>query len=296
MKEIISYLYKINIIEEFKYDDDILYKDDKNISYLFKEVHDEKHIHYFFNLINTLNQYNFFAYNYKLNIYNQPISTYNEKKYVLINVKSDYTKNLDIDDLFDFYNQSNRLLADKINYTNSWDVLWENKIDYLTNHFNSNKNNNKKIDIIFNYYISLAESALLYLLNIKRTFSTNNHISITHRRVDFSITKYDFYNPLNFIIDIEQRDIGEYIKSLFYKDMDYLEDLNYYLKTHRLDKYQASMLFIRIVYPSIFFDDYEKNNVDLVKYFNFKKYENFIKKIYDVISSYILINKINWLN
>lgn len=295
MKKIISYLYKINIINSSKYNDEIVYYDDNNNYYLYKEyTNNIKWIMYLYNSISYLNNYSFFAYNFKKNIYGDIVSIYNDKRFILIDIGTDFKKTIDIDDMLLFYRVSSKLLSNNIKYSNNWHILWEDKIDYLINHFNNNKLNNKNLSIIFYYYISIAENVLLYIIKISKNNNLfSNKVCFTHRRV--IATKFDFYNPLNFIIDTEIRDIGEYIKRLFYINEDYENELHYYLKINKLNKYEASILYARIVYPSIFFDDYERNNVDYKKYIDFDKYKDFIKKIYDVITSYIYIDKIDWL-
>lgn len=296
MNEIISYLYNINISNELKYDGQVLYKTNSS-HYLYKEIDNNySAILFLYNIIKQIKNYHFFSYNFKQNIFNDIISTYNEKKFVLIDVGNDYDKIVDFDDMFSFYNDSRNILICKVKYRNNWDLLWESKISYLSEHFNTNKLINKNYSLIFNYYISIAEIALEYLLKVKRRYSDNNQICFAHRRILYPNIKLNFYNPLNFIIDIEQRDISEYIKSLFYNHEDYENELVYYLKLHKMDHYSASLLYARIIYPSIFLDDYETNALKIEKYIDFDLYEKFIKKIYDIISSYILIDKIDWLD
>ena len=199
--------------------------------------------------------------------------------------------------MLNFYSISNRLIINKIKYKNNWDVLWESKINYLYQHFNNHQISNKNIFYLFNYYISISENVLKYIIKIKNeNYNNVNDISFVHRRIFYPNIKLNFFNPLNFIVDLKVRDIGEYIKSMYYNNKDYINDLSYFLKTNHLDRYTASMMYARIIYPSIFFDDYELNRVDISKYIKIAEYEKFTKKIYDLISSYIQIDKIDWLN
>lgn len=290
MKEMISYLYNINITDELHFDDKTIYKTENN-NYLLEEVDDIKQVQILNNYLLYLNSRTFFSYKFLNTIYNEIYFIHDNKNHVLISIGNDYDSLIDIDDMFDFYNKSNLLLQNKIKYNNNWEILWENKIDYLMMHFNNNKTTNKNIYLIFNYYISMAENALLYLKKVKKIYHINDQISFTHRRVGAHNYKLSFYNPTNFIVDLKIRDISEYIKSLYYENENYLIELEYYLKTNNLDQYLASFLFARIMYPTIFFDDYESGNLDFKKFINITKYENFIKKIYDVISSYISIEQ-----
>lgn len=295
MKEIISYLYKLNIIDEFKYNNQLIYKSDKS-NYLFYEVENINNIMFINNCVNILNQNRFFSYKFMLNIYNDIFSVYQEKRFVIIDIGNDYSKEVSFEDMLLFYDETTKILINKIKYKNNWDILWENKINYLINHFNSNYVSMKNYEVIFNYYISIAETALQYLIECKTKYKNNDKISFVHRRINYPNIKFDFYNPLNYIVDLEVRDISEYIKELYYSNENYLIELDFYLKTHNLDYYLASILFSRIIYPSVFFDDYEKNIILVKKYNNFDSYEKFVKKIYDLISSYIQIDSIDWLN
>ena len=294
MKEMIAYLYNIDIIETLNYKNDLIFKTN-NTHYLYKEVAEPEKILFINKYLIILNQYNFFSYIFKTNIYNEIISKNNNINFVLIDIGCNYKKTIDLDDMITFYKRSNLLLKQNIKYQNNWDSLWENKIDYITSHFMINYNSHKNIDTIFYFYISVAENTLHYLNALKYKYPINNDsISFTHRRIFFPNAGFDFYNPLNFIIDLEVRDIGEYIKTLFYNHDDYVNELHYYLKTHNLDFYTTSYLYVRIIYPSIFFDDYESNNIDINKYCNLDNYYNFSKKIYEIISSYIKIDEIKF--
>ena len=296
MENAISYLYGFVINKKVIYKEKTIYYTDRGI-FLFSEVDDAPKVYQIYNFIKSMNNYSKYLYTFYYNIYGDIITKTNECSFSLIKIDDSYNKKIDFIEMIEFYDWSykNIPIEYKKNYTNNWNTLWESKINYLLSHFNNNILTNKNYVLIFNYYISVAESALEYIMKLKEKSLLNYKDVLSHRRILSSNIKLDFYNPLNLIIDIEQRDIGEYIKSLYYKDEDYINELHYYLKIHKLDSYNASMLYARIVYPSIFLDDYESNNVSINKYIDFNKYENFIKKIYEVISSYINIDNIDWL-
>lgn len=292
MKEIISYLYQIDILDEINYKNEVIYKT-INSSYLFRIIDDENKVRNMYKYVFNLSGY---TYKFKRNIYNDIISIYQDTKFILLDIGNNYLEIVDFEDMLSFYNSSSILFSNNIKYKNIWDILWENKIDYLTLHFNNNYELNKSYNLLFYYYIHVGESALEYILKLKRKYTETGKISFVHRRIYSSNIKLYFYNPLNYIVDLEIRDIAEYIKVVYYKNEDYLNELNYYLKTHVLSPYEASLLYARIIYPSIFFDDYEAGTIDIDKYINFDNFEQFIKKVYEVISSYTLIDKIDLLN
>lgn len=296
MENAISYLYGFTISKKISYKDKTVYYTDKGI-FLFAKVEDAQKIYQLHNFIKNMNNTFKHIYTFYYNIYGDIISKINDHIFTLIKLDNDYSKKIDFIEMIEFYNWSFDNIPNtyKQKYTNNWVGLWEDKINYLLTHFNNNILNNKNYILIFNYYVSLAESSLEYLMKLNKNNLNNYKVVLSHRRIINSNIKLDFYNPLNLMIDIEQRDIGEYIKSLYYEDEDYINELHYYFKTHKLDSYNAAMLYARIIYPSIFFDDYESSNININKYINFKKYESFIKKIYEVISSYIKISNIDWL-
>ena len=54
------------------------------------------------------------------------------------------------------------------------------------------------------------ENAISYFNN-NVTFNSKKYIC--HKRVSVNMSLYDFLNPLNFVVDYKERDIGEYLKS-----------------------------------------------------------------------------------
>ena len=291
MKEIISYYYSIDVIDSINYEQYTIYKT-SNSNYLFMEVADSNKLVFYNEIISSVSNTGFFSYKCKKNIYGELFTKYYNNNYVLLDIGTDYKEEVDFVDMLSFYNKSSLYLSNNAKYNNNWESIWENKISYLADYFNNNFKTYKNYSVLFYFYISVAENSLLYIKKIKNKYMPTNKICFTHRRVFFPNRKIEFYNPFNFVIDLQVRDIGEYIKSLYYSDEDYLEELHYYLKTNVLNPYLASMLYVRTIFPSIFFDDFENSTIDISKYINFEKYLNFTKKVYEVISSYTSIDKL----
>ena len=59
MKEIISYFYKINVIDEIVFDDKKIFKTD-NSNYLYEEIDNPFQVLYIHNFNEKLNKYKFF--------------------------------------------------------------------------------------------------------------------------------------------------------------------------------------------------------------------------------------------
>ncbi len=298
MKNLIDYLYSIDITNIDKHDYYYLLKDN-HTTYLFSKYNHYRDFDFIYNICDELNKHYFYVYKLKKNIYNNILSTIDNEKYYLLDIGLNYDNELDFYEMVNFYKRSSVFLNRNFNFKCNWDILWENKIDYLHLHANNYLVSNKNIAPLFFYYLGLAENALIYVKTIEKNigFSINDRISFTHRRMPAHIKNLFFYNPFNLMIDLEVRDIAEYIKSMYYSDLDYINDLEYYLKTNLLTKYSASMLYARIVYPSNFFDYYENKSEEYFsgKFSDTNSYESFIKKTYELINSHVNIDKISWL-
>ena len=296
MRNLINYIYNIDVIKITKVNNDYFIKTNADC-FILKKVDNINNLQFVIKAANSINEYSFFSYKFIINIYNEFFSKLNDELYTLININNDYNNKVDFIEMLNFYNKSNLYLINKIKYKNNWDILWESKIDYLINYIRNNKIDNKNLMPLFWYYIGMCENALLYIRNINVPSSNNEKIAFCHRRIYEPNIKLNFYNPTNFIVDLEVRDVAEYIKVLFLNNKDYIEELNYYLKINKLKTYSASMLYARIIYPSYFLDYFENkvSNIKLDSFFETKNYELFIKKTYELINSYVKIPSIEWI-
>ena len=295
MKNIISYLYNMDIIDIKEYKNNSYIIKTNNSSYLLVSDFNQKSLSTLYSIISPMNQYHFISYKIENNLYGNITFDYDSKTYVLINIKNDYNEEANFDDVIELSNLTNNLLKNKLKYKNNWVTLWESKINYLSEHFINHISTNKNITSYFYYYVGVSESLFRYIKSINSNDDISSYISISHPRLYYPNKKLDYYNPLNFIIDLKVRDIAAYIKNLYLNELDYEGELKYYLKTNLLNIYLASMLYARILYPSSFFDQYE-NSFDVKnRYLDIDSYENFAKNIHNIINSFIKIDKIKWL-
>lgn len=233
-----------------------------------------------------------------LNINNQILTKINDNNYILMKVCS-FTKQLDLEQIVSLGKLTR--LKDSSKYENKWSYLWEKKIDYIENQVQE-INIDKDIINSMDYYIGLTENAIYMLKKINYQYSDLDNIVLSHKRVEYPLYSFLFYNPNNYIFDLDVRDIAEYLKSMFFNGEDSLLELKNYLLLTKLTNYSYNMLFIRLLYPSYYFDEYEQivnNNKDNSKLLSIikknREYEEFIKKAYYEISQYALIDKIDWL-
>ena len=249
--------------------------------------------------LNTYMLYNNYHINkIILNRYSSIITNYGNYYYVLVLLNS-YNKTLiNINNVVNFGRVVNNI-PNILNRTN-WIMLWSNKIDNIEY---SIKHLMHKYKLIYNsiyYYIGLTENAISYLrlLNVD-----NKNISISHKRVLASTNIMEFYNPLNLIIDYRIRDLAEYIKSCFFeKKLDVLEIINY-LKKIRMSDVDYIYFYIRMLFPSYYFDIYDLVIVDKIKEENILRitdyqsdYEYLLYEIYLLIKSHVNIMGIEWIN
>lgn len=272
MRTAIKFYYNIDV-EKINFENQIYYFE----NYILKEVN--SNINY--ELYNFFTINNIYIYKIILNKDNNYITHINNKNYILLFKDKNYdNNNIDIQ-LINRYS-INLQVDNEI----KWDVLWSNKIDYYEN--NILKTNNKNILEVFPYYLALSETAL-------RLFNESNYkytVSTCHKRID-NIS--NLYSIDNFIIDYKARDYSEYIKYKFFIENTEIEDILKDFDNIILNPEDMYLLFIRLLFPTYFYDCIENNN-NLEKYISkINLYELLLYKIYYKISLLIVMPKIDWL-
>lgn len=290
MKNTINYYYNLipNNIHQI---DDTYQLNINNKLYIFMP---------FYGNINNLN----IIYNYliNLNIYcheiihnkeNNIITILNDKPYVLLKVYYNDINQINIQNILSY-----NLLIETDKPCN-WYELWCQKLDYYEYQI---REFGKKYPLIrdsFSYYNGLCETAISLLNNIDLK---KNNLYINHQRITKNMNMIDFYNPLNLVIDIKIRDICEYFKTKFFENENIIEEVSNYLYISKLSYNETLLFYIRLLYPSYYFDTYdniiqEKIKEDkLNKYINkANNYEIFLKKVYLIINKYYKLPEIEWI-
>ena len=239
------------------------------------------------------------------NIYGKALTEINEGYYVLLELPPNEEQEYTVTDILDLNNQLH-LTTDKTKlYRNNWVELWSAKVDYVEYQIRNLGKDKKTVLNTLSYYVGLAENAITYAnyTSKKYPMESTEKITLSHRRVYFPNYSKDFMNPLNFIFDLELRDIAEYIKSAFFNDIQtaYIE-LKTFLSKRRLSIFGYHMLYARLLYPSYYFDSYEmimngyKEEKELIKIIDkVELYENFLKDAYYLILEKCPIEKIDWI-
>ena len=280
MKNIINYYYNLNIVDCYINNDRYYFYID-NTEYIFmnydksiEELSDK------YNLYSNLKNKNILVNDIITNINNQIITIVNGKAYILLrnNCKS---RNFNLNDILYLQNNTDTIFSKKKGLDNNWIKLWKIKIDYYENQFINLSKINSLIYNTLDYYIGLGENAISYL-----SFNNcnNNRYCVSHSRISINEPAFDFYNPINFIIDNRVRDFAELIKNMFFLDKIDFDTFILYLNTMNFNKSEYLLLVSRLLFPTFYFDFID----DIL---NKKIDETYIKRIINKTDSYILFLK-----
>ena len=304
MKDIINYYYNLNIEEVIKLDNAYYFKLNNEVFYFVPLKRNEKELNDILNVSIELKKKNIFVHELIFNKYNKLVTTAYNQNYCLIKLYQDELEEYDLDSIIKF----NKLLV--LNNTKSnlyrlnWSKLWSDKVDYFEYQISELGKDKNIILNSFSYYIGLAENAICYVNNTLRKYklTINDKICLAHKRVGYPNYKLNYFNPLSFIFDLEVRDIAEFIKSAFFQNKEALNYLKQALKLNNFTICSLSLLYARLIYPTYYFDLYEKIMNDseeesklLPIIDKVEEYEIFLKEAYLEISKYAPIERIEWL-
>lgn len=276
MNNYFNFYYGINVFEIFS-DKGIFFFNYNGINYYFVEYdRDKKDIKSIVSICEELKKRNIITNELVLNKFNGYITPYNNLLYVLIKENSRKYK-IDINDVLYIQNNTYDLLVDNNMIRNNYIDLWKNKIDFYEKKIIDIRNKNKLIDNTFDFFVGLGENAIVYLTNNNVRIS---HFVLSHRRIDEKRNSFDFYNPLNYILDNRARDIADFIKPIFFYENISKEVIFNFLNYINFNREEYILFIARMLYPTYYFDMIDKiimNNEN----------EIIIKKIIDKTNDYI---------
>lgn len=240
-----------------------------------------------------------------INAQNTYITVFNNKKYVLLEMPLFVDKEYSVLDMISFAEKLVISSKKSILYRNRWAELWSSKVDYFEYQIRQLGKDKSIILNSFSYYIGLAENAIAYVNSTSKKYqiSINEKMTLQRKRIQFPNIQLNYFNPLHYVIDIEVRDIASYFKSLFFNSYEDLWiEVNAYLRKRKLSLYGYQLLYARLLYPSFYFDLYEKvvegemeekNLIPIIE--KVDDYELFLKDMYFVLSKYAPIEKVDWI-
>lgn len=225
------------------------------------------------------------------NVFHEQLTIHDESNYILIMINYEYKDNISIKFIPTFLNQKLDILK-----RNNWGKLWSMKIDYIEYQLEHIKNSYPIINQSVNYYIGMAENAISYfnMLNL-----SNVPLYIEHRRF---VTK-NMYNPIELVIDYKVRDIVEYIKDIFFQQRKTIIEIKEYIEKLNLLDIDYILLYVRLLFPSYYFDLYDRIINDNVSELELKRitdltssYEELLYEIYLIIRKRVNLIGIDWIN
>lgn len=229
----------------------------------------------------------------------------NQKKYVLLEMPIHDNVEYNVLDMVNFADKLVVGSKKSILYRNHWAELWSSKMDYFEYQIKQLGKDKHIILNSFSYYVGLVENAIAYVNNTtkKYSLSINERITLQRKRVVFPNIALNYFNPMNYVIDIEVRDIASYFKSLFFHSYeDLFTEVHAYLKRRKLGIYGYQLLYARLMYPSFYFDIYEKvmegemeESALLPIIHKVDDYELFLKDMYNIICEYAPIERVEWV-
>lgn len=300
MKNAINYYYNLFPNNIHQSDDKKVYFNINNDNYyllLYKDEYGD--VNYLYELSMRLLQNNIFCHQFIPNINNQLVTNVNDHNYILFKVYVEEERQITIDDLIQFFNFTQYIKLD--NQPKNYFDLWSQKIDYYEYQITQFGKQFPIIRESFNYYVGLAENALLFYKMIYN--DKYKDMVICHRRIKSDDTIFELYNPFNFIVDFKIRSYVEFFKNeFFYDERDIKEDIYVYLNTILNNSYEVMLFFSRLLFPTYYFDLYEliinnyedeKKILTIINKVN--DYEYLLQEIYLYLTSYVNMPSIEWL-
>jgi len=218
-------------------------------------------------------------------------STHNHHEYILFRIRCIAEETMMIKDTINIPAPGKSL----------WSNMWSERINYYERQINELGQDKKTILQTVNYYIGLAENAITIANNYEKELNTGDY-ALQHHRMHVPITKGDYFNPNNMLIDIRVRDAAEYVKSSFFNDAKTPDEYLYYLLSLSLDNKKANLLLARLLYPTYYFDLFDeiilgdRDEGELIGIINeVHKYERFLKAVYTQLSQRFHMINIEWL-
>ena len=223
-----------------------------------------------------------------LNKDKQVITLINNEAYILLKILKYKSDMVSLNDIDYIWKHTYNIDYDKSLYRDNWVKLWCDKMDYYEYQINQL---GKEYPILCNslsYYIGLGENAISYLVNNLK--NDNKMVVVAHKRIKIDNGSFEFYNPMNFIIDNRMRDLSEYIKNSFFNNKFNYDEIESFLDHNNINDDEYICLFSRLLFPTYYFDAYD----DII---NKKDNEEKILPILDRVNDYevFLFNIYNYI-
>lgn len=273
---------------------------DNHYQYIFVKCQvDERQLLNIYELSEYLNNSRFYTHYVIKNKDNQLVTLVQNEPYVLLRVNNGLTSQIKFSDLLHFSGLPFTKGGFSFLKRDYWDKLWANKIDYFEYQINQLGRSYPLIIASFSYFVGLVENGISMYHDF---YLSNQSLVVSHRRIKSDYTLEELYNPLNYILDYRVRDVAEFFKDEFIKGVDVFPEIVNYVLQNSLSSYEMIMFFIRMFYPSFYFDLYEeiveqqKKEDELLKIIEkIPEYEQLLKKLYFYFRQYTKMPEISWI-
>ena len=291
MKNVIYNYYNILLTDINESNDNYYFYYNSNlyVFYLIENIPEIINEIYNFLIENNIDSYKIIA-----NKDNNLITTINNKNYALLHLKGLLKYEIKFEE-FKYYP------IDKQNH--NWGTLWSNKLDYYEIQIRELGKKYQTLLNSFGFFKGIAENAILYYNLTEKKFNDEVPVAIVHNRMNYPEYEKDYNNPLNFVIDYYIRDISEYIKSYTISDYYNLENIITLINKLTLNSKSFNLLYSRLLYPTFYFDEYDKiilgreEDNKIINVINkIQNYLEMLKKIFIVFNNKYEMFNIEWLN
>ena len=185
----------------------------------------------------------------------------------------------------------------------NWAKLWSDRLDYYELQIRELGIKYQTVLNTFGMFQGLAENAILYFNLSINKFKDSSVVGIVHNRMKYPCYLIDYNNPVNMLVDYSVRDIAEYIKSYMLSDVYDIENVIEILERLNLNNLMFNILYSRLLYPTFYFDIFDKiiledgkdgDVIDIVNVLN--KYISMLKDIYYNFNKKYDMFRIEWLD
>lgn len=292
MKNTINYYYGISIENLVKTDNDYYFYFQNNEYHLVKYTRPYEDMVALYKLNLEMKKRRCIVHEIIMNKDNQVITIINDTPYVLLKVCNYKNDRVFLNDINYIQNMTKGIEFDKSLLRIDWVKMWGDKIDYYEYQISQF---GKKYPILcdsLSYYIGLGENAISYIVNNPNKGEI--YPVVTHKRIKVNDGSFEFYNPLNFVVDSRIRDISEYIKDCFFNDKFDFYEIRSFIDMFNFTDDEYVLLYARLLFPTYYFDIYDEvinNNLNeerVVKIID-KSYE--FEEFLCIMYKYIVYNK-----
>ncbi len=303
MKNTINYYYNISVKDFIKTSSDYYFhlNNEEYHLLIFNRPYEDVQAIYKLNLEMTKN--GCLVHQIIINKDNEVITMINNIPYVLIKLCKYKNEEVFLNDINYIGHMTYNIAFDKSLLRTDWVRLWSEKIDYYEYQINQLGKKYPNLCNSLSYYIGLGENAISYIVNNSKIDSSISPV-VSHKRIRKRNGSFEFYNPLNFVIDSRVRDIAEYIKDSFFTGKIDFYEIKSFFDVNKLTNNEYILLFSRLLYPTFYFDIYDdiiNNDLDEEKIEPIinkcDEYEQFLYNMYKYIvyDRKVELEQIEWL-